>query len=527
MFKNILKYCSFLTVFGFLLLMPRFALAQTATGNTYYVAPAGSDSSTGTVSAPLKTISAGIAKLVAGDTLYVRSGTYPSFVVSKSGKAGSQLTISAYPGEMPVISGGEGIRLKSASYVTIHGFDVTASTGSWNGAIMASSGNNNLIEYNKIHDISTLDVSGILITDGSNNKILNNEVYNTGYEGIRITSTTAQSGNEIGFNKTYNNTIAMADGDGMGLNGPLLTGNYIHDNVVYGNADDGIDTWDSPNNRIIGNLVYSNGVGTGDGNGIKSGGSTTGGNNLVVRNIVYGNKVDGFASNGSGSKFYNNTSSGNGGDGFNDGWRNAGCKNCKSEFINNIGVNNGRYNAYFSSDTLLSHHNIWYSPASIKVNKGTTYTTLAKLFAATTFDDPSKSKSLDPLFVNPSAGQFGLQSNSPAINIGDPTNPGQVSLVGIPDLGAIEYAGASTPATPTPVPSVAASALPSSTPTPTPGPKPGDANNNNVVDESDFTIWKTNFLTKPSSLGFAFGDFDNNGKVDGIDYIIWLNNYGK
>ncbi len=52
------------------------AAAGTSTGNSYYMAPTGSDSNSGTISAPWKTITYAVAKLKAGDTLYARGGTY-------------------------------------------------------------------------------------------------------------------------------------------------------------------------------------------------------------------------------------------------------------------------------------------------------------------------------------------------------------------------------------------------------------------------------------------------------------------
>ena len=80
--------------------------------------------------------------------------------------------------------------------------------------------------------------------------------------------------------------------------------------------------------------------------------------------------------------------------------------------------------------------------------------------------------------------------------------------------------------------SVVAEAFPSTTnptstpsPTPTPTIKPGDANGDNLVNETDFTIWLSHFGQAIS--GVINGDFNGDGHVDGVDYTIWLNNYGK
>ena len=77
-------------------------------GNAYYVAPSGSDQGSGSVSQPWKTIRYGIGKLKAGDTLFLRGGTYfeNDIPVDVSGTAAAPITIRGYPGESPVVDGG-------------------------------------------------------------------------------------------------------------------------------------------------------------------------------------------------------------------------------------------------------------------------------------------------------------------------------------------------------------------------------------------------------------------------------------
>ena len=298
--------------------------------NSYYVSATGNDANAGTLASPYKTISKGISKAVAGDTVYVRAGTYPTFSISKSG-----ITVSGYNGEMPLISGGIGIRCYNANNVTIKGFEVTGVSGNYIGAIMLDKCSNVVVEGNKVHDNTSATVSGITIS-GSNNKILNNEVFNNNYTGIRISGTSLN--NEIGYNKVYNHTLSVADSDGIGIAVSSTTNTNIHDNVVFGNADDGIDTWVSPGNIIKNNITYGNG-GTGDGNGIKLGGNTDGGNNTVTGNISYSNESCGFTSNGNGNYYEGNTAYNNGGCGFSDDWRVSG-NTQMSSFINNRAYSN-------------------------------------------------------------------------------------------------------------------------------------------------------------------------------------------
>ena len=88
-----------------------------ATRNTlateYYVAPTGSDSNPGTIDKPFATIQKGADTAVAGDTVYLRGGTY-AITTPKSSSAGIEFSKSgtsdtnrikywAYPGEVPKV----------------------------------------------------------------------------------------------------------------------------------------------------------------------------------------------------------------------------------------------------------------------------------------------------------------------------------------------------------------------------------------------------------------------------------------
>jgi len=56
--------------------------------------------------------------------------------------------------------------------------------------------------------------------------------------------------------------------------------------------------------------------------------------------------------------------------------------------------------------------------------------------------------------------------------------------------------------------------------------KPGDANGDDKIDETDYSIWLSNYQTS-TTLKQKAGDFNGDGKVDGGDYIIWVTNFGK
>src|SRR5262245_1054959 len=84
-----------------------------ATATTYYVATTGSDANPGSQSQPFRTIDRGVSALQAGDTLYIRGGTYNpgrfgkhASVPLPSGTSWSNaVTIAGYPGETAIMHG--------------------------------------------------------------------------------------------------------------------------------------------------------------------------------------------------------------------------------------------------------------------------------------------------------------------------------------------------------------------------------------------------------------------------------------
>lgn len=298
------------------------------TARSYYVSPTGSDSNPGTISAPFRTIPKAISAAATGDVIYIRDGVYPAFNITKA------VNIAGYEEEFPTITGQ--VRCYKLDGVGISGLEITGGSGSYTGAILLDQCNNATVFNNYIHDNLGGTISGIAVR-GNNNRILGNHICNNAYVGIRLS---AGTGIEVAYNEVCNHVKATGDADGIDIVSPAVTGAYIHHNEIYGNADDGIDTWTSPANIIEYNVSHHNG-GTGDGNGFKLGGGSTGGGNTVTGNLAYDNETSGFTSNGNGNIYKSNTSHSNGEYGFIDSWRNAGGK---SSFTDNIAYNNGRGN---------------------------------------------------------------------------------------------------------------------------------------------------------------------------------------
>ncbi|HVV49053.1 MAG TPA: pectate lyase, partial [Polyangia bacterium] len=84
--------------------------AAPAGATDYYVATTGSDTAAGTMDAPWATLQKAANTAVAGDTVWIRGGTYmittpansgAGINFSKSGTASANINYFAYPGEHP------------------------------------------------------------------------------------------------------------------------------------------------------------------------------------------------------------------------------------------------------------------------------------------------------------------------------------------------------------------------------------------------------------------------------------------
>lgn len=149
----------FSLIFLILFAAPTFCFAV-----TYYVATTGNNSNPGTLVSPFKTITYGVGKLVEGDILYVRAGTYKEMVtISRNGTSASPITITGYYNgstyEVPVIDGGGtlppwdwGYLMKiEGSYVNVSYFEIKGSRKGI-GLILLTPGKNIKVSFIKSHD---------------------------------------------------------------------------------------------------------------------------------------------------------------------------------------------------------------------------------------------------------------------------------------------------------------------------------------------------------------------------------------
>lgn len=375
---------------------------------TYYVATTGSDANScataQTIGTPKLTIASGLGCLAAGDTLYIRTGTYTEQLLETSfgasGSAGSIITVSNYNGETVTLrpSGSQGnvVRFQDATkhHITINGLilDGVNIGGQSGGSVVYCQSNNITLSGN---DLKNGDGNGILC-DGDSYQFLNNRIFTNGlYTG-------------------YTNSNGMYL---EGITNSTVSGNEVYDNECYG-----IRVWNSgaspkaDNNTIEKNIVHGNGFGRGlsgaSACGTNGGGFSSGDTDNIWRNnVLYDNYV---AIQPAGSalraKIYNNTLYHNDYD---------------------VIIDSGATNTEVKN--VIMHNAV--SGSGITDN-GTGTTTATNL-------------TTNPTFVNAAGADFHLQSSSAAKDAGTmlasvPTDKDGVSRPqgSAYDIGAYEYVSA-------------------------------------------------------------------------------------
>jgi parallel beta-helix repeat protein len=255
----------------------------------YYVSPTGNDGNAGTEASPLLTIATAMGKIVAGDTVLVRAGTYTEDVtVSVSGISPSSRTrLINYPGEKPKIVGGASAITVAADNVDIVGFDVSATN--FSGIFIGQTYGTVYRHHVTVSNCTAQDCGGNGIAAARSDYIifednvsLNNS-RRTGFaeSGFSIYQATAFDQlpgfhNIVRRNISANNVNRIVDGggeitDGNGIiiddsrntqNG-ATAGNYapktlVEDNVCFYNGGRGVHVFSSDNVTVRNNVAYGN-----------------------------------------------------------------------------------------------------------------------------------------------------------------------------------------------------------------------------------------------------------------------------
>jgi len=229
---------------------------------TYYVAAPTGTGSTCSVATPC-TASTAIGKLQAGQTAYLRAGTYSGLNISRSGTAGNNIVIAAYPCELPFIDSG-GVNL-TGGYVTIRGLVARNAVTGFGNSYGAATGH---IEYiNCIADMHSMNGFAFHFATGLH--IKQSIVAHTGYS----TSNSWSSGVDLlGATGTYQDNIIEesvafenvdmqkhTDGSGFIVDDNTTGATFVN-NIGFRNGGSCIRTTSSTGTHIINNSCYANGL---------------------------------------------------------------------------------------------------------------------------------------------------------------------------------------------------------------------------------------------------------------------------
>jgi hypothetical protein len=404
------------TVVG-LVALASFGSGWPAQAATYYVDrshPAASDANPGSEALPWLTIQHAADTVVAGDTVYIKAGTYNEAVtVQNSGAAGNPIVYSAYPGHSVTVDGngisfpggwGGLVDITARSHIRVTGLRIANSTAS---GILAE--DSSFITIDRMRTFST-ESSGIGVWGCSNVIIDRNEVElaNNGpsQEHISVAGTEVfQVSNNLVHHGGPGGKEGICIKDGSS-NGRAF-GNHVHHVARTGLY---VDAWDKHtfNIEVFGNLVHDCAHGM-------QFASEQGGlleNLKIYDNVFFGNQIYGIQAHDCCSpppshpvqnvEIVNNTLYNNGLGGWGPG----------------IGIGNPEATGLVIRNNVLSQNNADQIEVVDEANVAASHNLI---------DGPSTFTGADPvlgspLFVDAAGADFHLQRSSPGIDSGTPLN---------------------------------------------------------------------------------------------------------
>lgn len=457
--------------------------------SAHYVSTSGNDANPGTSSSPWRTIQHAANVAIAGDTVYVRGGTYnESVTINVSGTAsGGYITFQNYPGETAIVdgtgltpaSGQSGLfNIIDRSYLKIVGLEIrnyaTASTARVPVGVWITGASNNLqILSNHIHHIAntarstganamglaaygsnptaaisqltidgnqidhlTLGSSESLVLDGNvqNWSITNNVVHDTNNIGI----------DAIGFEGVSSSTSTDLARDGT-ISGNTVYNITSYGNPAYGNSygADGIYCDGCTRVTIERNVVHNTdfGVEVASEHANKLSSYVTVRSNLIYANNLSGLTIGGYDSSRGGTdhcNFVNNSF-------YNNDTQNSGSGEFQIQYFstNNIFKNNIVYagaqdqfvTGIASSSNVDADYNVYFStggaPASAWYWKGASVTGFPAYRSISGND--AHSSFANPLYLSLASPDFHVAASSPAVSAG-------INL-GTSVLGSVDFAG--------------------------------------------------------------------------------------
>jgi hypothetical protein len=389
-----------------------------ADGSVFYVSVSGNDANPGSLDRPWRTIQKAADTLRAGETVYIRNGSYRERVIPKrSGTdAGHPVVYASYPGENATIDGAgipvpddEGLfHIERKKFIVVSGLRII--NAGYTGIYVHGSSSVTLEKNYTLKSVS----SGIGIWNCSHIIVDGNDVAKACSGGMQECISVAHTSHfEVKNNHVHH--VANAHKEGICLkdasNNGKAYGNTVHDITAVGIY---VDAWEHHTYaiEIYGNIVHH----VTKANGIQLS-SETGGlleKIKVYNNLVYKNKYYGIAVADAGLKnirhpiqnveIVNNTAWGNG-----LPW--GGGISCYDRDARNVTVRNNICNAN-------SAFQIAVSPS---VPEQTVHIDHNLIFPFMGLEEEGEVRGTDyveadPLLANPTQGDFRLLAGSPAID---------------------------------------------------------------------------------------------------------------
>jgi hypothetical protein len=403
---------------------------EAVSGSMYYVSPSGNDLDPGTEALPWRTIQKAADSLKAGDSVTVLAGQYDERVqITLSGISGSPIT---YRTQGTVTMKGFTVK---ADYIVIQGFDITDTEDDWSeGQGIFVEGSHCLLEDNYIYFATRGGI--VLFDDGGSDPVSdcvvrNNRLYRNAMAGVSVQGRNHLiEGNEIWGTIQYHPKWAdppgWVDADGMRFfgSGHTIRRNYIHDITTADpeNIDPHIDcfqTWSDSNHESASYVVFEQNIcqllepedvfDVGHGFMLESA------SDLIIRNNII-QAFGGVNTGGGGNSdltIVNNIFANDLKDENHPGG--IGLQDCPNTVVKN--------NIFYDqpSRTILVTGN----SSGQEIDYNLAYRSDGQASNCYSIDyvcvDPRPIHDLwdvDPLFVDPAAGDFHLLQDSPAIDVG-------------------------------------------------------------------------------------------------------------
>jgi hypothetical protein len=257
-----------------------------------YVSPTGTDANPGTVERPWATLGRALRTARPGDAMYLRTGTYPEWAVTtRNGTWTAPISLRAYPGERPVLTG----RLKIASsYFCVTGLQLIGRTSANSSSTLIYVSGADHVEILR-NEIRSSFVSGVYVGDqeaaSEHVRIVRNYVANNG------TNERLDHGLYLGHvdralvaNNLVVGNAALGIKAAPEVNRAVVTHNTVVRNGQSGVSVGGERSWFSKDNVVVNNIVAFNGAW-----GIRTyWEEVVGDDNLALANLVFGNRSGSF-----------------------------------------------------------------------------------------------------------------------------------------------------------------------------------------------------------------------------------------